>query len=491
MNSAEMTKVNKVTLLCHGIIGGLISAAYLLEVLKGSRTIGYWLLLFFLSLAPVILEALILKNNPASDIFRKVVGYSYALLYVVVVFTTTSILPFTYILPMLIAITVYVDIKYCLKIGIGGVLVNVADVVYKALTVGIAKEDIPDIEIRLIVLVIIVIYLVMTTRVSDQINRDRRQELQTEKAKIERLLNQVMQLSGDLSSGVVQVDDYMNRLDKSVEEMGVAMEEVATGTQETAESVQNQLTRTEEIQTLIDNVAEVGVYIKESMDAAYGEVESGVVNMAALSRQTKQSREANSTVVTLMTELRTQAEKMTEITGLITTIANKTSMLALNASIEAARAGEAGSGFAVVAKQVAELSDQTKEATVNISELINTVASELSQVTDAVKTVEENAEAQGQKTEDLSKSLQSIMDMTTKIADKTAGLEKMIGKLSAANGDIVQNIQVISAITEEVTAHSSETLDTCKQNQDIVNKVSQITAKLNENAQDLKNAQAQ
>lgn len=491
MNSAEMTKVNKVVLLCHGIIGGLISAAYLLEVLKGSRTIGYWLILFFLSLAPVIVEALILKNNPASDIFRKVVGYSYALLYVVVVFTTTSLLPFTYILPMLIAITVYVDIKYCLKIGIGGVLVNVADVVYKALTVGLTKEEIPDIEIRLIVLVVIVIYQVLTTRVSDQINRDKRQELQTEKAKIERLLNQVMQLSGELSSGVIQVDDHMNRLDKSVEEMELAMEEVATGTQETAESVQNQLTRTEEIQKLIDDVAEVGVYIKESMDAAYNEVESGVANMGALSRQTKQSREANATVVELMIELRTQAEKMTEITGLITTIANKTSMLALNASIEAARAGEAGSGFAVVAKQVAELSDQTKEATVNISQLINSVASELSQVTDAVKMVEENAEAQGQKTEDLSKSLQSIMDMTTRIADKTAGLEKMIGKLSAANGDIVQNIQVISAITEEVTAHSSETLNTCKENQDIVTRVSQITAKLNENAQNLKNAQAQ
>ena len=165
-------------------------------------------------------------------------------------------------------------------------------------------------------------------------------------------------------------------------------------------------------------------------------------------------------------------------------------MLALNASIEAARAGEAGSGFAVVAKQVAELSDQTKEATVNISELINSVTSELKQVTDAVKTVEENAEAQGQKTEDLSKSLQTIMDMTTQIADKTTGLEKMIGKLSVANGDIVQNIQVISAITQELTAHSSETLNACKENQDIVTEVSRITAKLNENARDLNSAQA-
>ena len=491
MTGSDIAKVNKVTLLCHGIIGGLLSAAYLLEVLKGSRTIGYWLIIFFLSLAPVIVEMLIYKNNPESSILRKVVGYTYAILYVIVVFTTTSKLPFTYILPMLIVITLYGDIKYCVKIGVGGVLINVADVAYKAFTMGIPQDDLPDVEIRLIVLVIVVVYLIMTTRVSNGINKDKQQALQAEKSKVEHLLEQVIRLSGELSSGVEQVDDRMRRLDKSVEEMETAMEEVASGTQETAESVQNQLTRTEEIQKLIDDVAEVGVYIKESMDTAYVEVESGVTNMAALSKQTEQSREANATVVELMTELHTQAEKMNEITGLITSIANRTSMLALNASIEAARAGEAGSGFAVVAKQVAELSDQTKEATVNISELITSVTSELKQVTEAVKTVEENAEAQGQKTDELSKSLQTIMNMTTQIADKTTSLEKMIGKLATANGDIVQNIQVISAITQELTAHSSETLNTCKENQDIVTEVSRITAKLHGNAQDLKRAQMQ
>lgn len=489
MTGSDIAKVNKVTLLCHGIIGGLLSAAYLLEVFKGSRTIGYWAIIFLLSLIPVIVEMLIYKSNPESSILRKMVGYTYALLYVIVVFTTTSTLPFTYILPMLIVITLYGDMRYCVKIGVGGVLVNVADVAYKALTVGIAQADLPDVEIRLIVLVIVVVYLILTTRVSDGINKEKQRALQAEASKVERLLEQVMRLSGELSNGVEQVDDQMTHLGKSVEEMETAMEEVASGTQETAESVQNQLTRTEEIQKLIDDVAEVGVYIKESMDTAYVEVESGVKNMAALSTQTRQSREANATVVELMTELHTQAEKMNEITGLITSIANRTSMLALNASIEAARAGEAGSGFAVVAKQVAELSDQTKEATVNISELITSVTSELKQVTDAVKMVEENAEAQGQKTEELSKSLQTIMDMTTQIADKTTGLEKMIVKLATANGDIVQNIQVISAITEELTAHSSETLNACKENQDIVTEVSRVTARLNENAHELKSVQ--
>lgn len=492
MRMSEIQRCNKVTILCHGIIGAIISAAYLIEVLKGSRTILYLVMLMLLAVGPVLVEVAMYKKNPESQILRKVIAYSYAVMYAVVVFTTTSKLPFTYIVPMLIIITLYGDISYCLKIGVGGVLINVADVAYKAFIAELAREDLPDIEIRVIVMVIIVIYLCLTAKVLKQINEDKQQELAGEKDKIERLLNQVMRLSGELSGGVEQVDSHMSRLDKSVDEMSAAMEDVATGTQETAESVQNQLTRTQEIQKLIDEVGEVGIFIKERMDTATDEMESGVADMKLLTKQSKQSREANATVVNLMDELHNQAEKMNEIVGLITSIANRTSMLALNASIEAARAGgDAGASFSVVAKQVTDLADQTKEATVNIAELIGTVTGELRQVTDAVRVVEENAEAQDEKTENLSKSLNNLMDMTITIAEKTSGLEQMIEKLSTANENIVQDIQTISAITQEVTAHSNETLNTCKANQEIVDQVSRITAMLNENAQELKSGHAQ
>lgn len=492
MRMSEIQRCNKVTMLCHGLIGAIISAAYLIEVLKGSRTILYLAMLILLALGPFLVEVAMYKKNPESQILRKVIAYSYAVMYAVVVFTTTSKLPFTYIVPMLIIITLYGDISYCMRVGVGGVIVNVADVAYKALVTGLAKEDIADIEIRVIVMIIIVVYLCITAKVLKQINEDKQQELAEEKDKIERLLNQVMRLSGELSGGVEQVDDHMSRLDKSVDEMSAAMEDVATGTQETAESVQNQLTRTQEIQKLIDEVGEVGIFIKERMDTATDEMESGVADMELLAKQSKQSRAANATVVNLMNELHNQAEKMNEIIGLITSIANRTSMLALNASIEAARAGgDAGASFSVVAKQVTDLADQTKEATVNIAELIGTVTDELNQVTDAVKVVEQNAEAQDEKTENLSKSLNNLMDMTITIAEKTSGLEQMIEKLSTANENIVQDIQTISAITQEVTAHSNETLNTCRANQEIVDRVSQITAQLNENARELKSGNAQ
>lgn len=478
MKISEITRCNKVTLLCHGILSLIITIACLLEVIEESWRILYFAMIALLALGSVIIETMIYKSNPESNILRKVITYNYVLLYTIAVFTTHSKLTFTYILPMLIVITLYGDIVYCMRIGVGSVLINVADVIYKEFSVDYTKEEILDVEFRILVMALVVGYLVLTTHVSKQNNQDKQQE--TEKVKIERLVNQVIRLSG----GVEQVDVRMNLLDKSVKEMSMAMEEVVTGTQKMAESVQNQLSRIEEIQKMIDEVGEVGVYIRKRMDITASETESDITDMERLSGQSKQFRKSNAAVVSLMKELYVQVEKMNEIIGL------KTSILALNANIEAIRAGEAGAGFSMVTKQVSDLAEQTKVATVNITELIGTVTNELNQVTDTVKAVEENTEAQNEKTDDLSKSLNNIKNMTVAIAEKTLGLEKMIQKLSTTNGDIVQNIQNIYAITKEVTAHSGENLNTYKENQEIVGEVSRMTAELNENAKELQSEQA-
>lgn len=487
----DMARINRAAVLCHGGIDSIITLAYLAEVIKGSRSIPYFLLIAALAMVPVIVETVLYRINRESRAVKHVMACCYLALYAVAIFTTNSILPFTYIIPMMVVITLYSDQKYCIAVGVAALLFNIGDVAYQAVTAGYAKEELPDVEIRLLLLTMIVIYVVITTRVLQFINEHKRQELEQEKGKIEKMLEQVMRLSGELSVGIEQVDQYMGRLDKSSEEMGSAMEEVNSGTEETAESVQNQLIRTEEIQKLIDSVREVSEHIMGSMEKAATEVAGGIANMRELMQQSEKLKEANTELVSLMDGLRDKAEKMNDIITLITSVANRTGMLALNASIEAARAGEAGKGFAVVATQVTDLSEQTKQAAVSITELIQTVTGELQQVMGAIDVLEKNTKAQGEKSVQLGRSLQNITEMTDSIAERTRGMEQMITDLAVANSDIVQNIQTISAITQEVTAHSSETMSTCHDNRQIVSEVSGISAKLNENAKELKRTQEQ
>lgn len=127
--------------------------------------------------------------------------------------------------------------------------------------------------------------------------------------------------------------------------------------------------------------------IDRGVDDTAEVIRVGQKNIDAMAEQVRKSMEANDTVISKMQDLSTQTEKMNTIIEMITGITDQTSLLSLNASIEAARAGDAGRGFAVVAGEISTLANQTKSATVNITELIQNINAELKEVSSAIDLV--------------------------------------------------------------------------------------------------------
>ena len=95
MNFSEKKYVNKTALKGHTIIDSILFLAYLLEVMKGSRTIGYFAVFAVLTVVPVAVEWLIYARNPESGAIKHIIGITYGILYFFVIFTKTSLLPFT------------------------------------------------------------------------------------------------------------------------------------------------------------------------------------------------------------------------------------------------------------------------------------------------------------------------------------------------------------------------------------------------------------
>ncbi|MDE7271803.1 MAG: hypothetical protein K2N95_01910 [Lachnospiraceae bacterium] len=487
MNFSERKYVNNTALKGHTIIDSILFLAYLLEVLKGSRTIGYFAVFALLTVVPVVAEWLIYVRNPESGAIKHLIGITYGILYLFVIFTTNSLLPFTYVFPMFIVIILYMDSRFNILVGVFASCGNVACIVYYAMTVGYEKSEIPDVEIRIAATILTAVFMIITTLAVTKVNNVKLKQIQDQTDEAGRLMNNILTTSQDMITDITEVTLQMTSLGDSVAKVHDAMQEISTGSTETAESVQIQIQRTEQIQANISSVKNTTAQIEQNVHDTVNKVAIGREQMAVLERQVEQSKSANAEVLEKMQELSTYTSQMNTITETISRITNSTVMLALNASIEAARAGEVGKGFAVVADQISELASQTQTATSNINNLIENINKGLGHVADAVNVVTRSNDANAESTIVVKNTFAEITSGTEDISCRTEELLHIVMDLEHANKDIVENIQTISAITEEISAHANETFHACDENTRMVDSVNGIVENLNNGAKKLQN----
>lgn len=480
MKLSEKAYINRAAIMCHTIIDVVLVLAYMLELFKGNRTVGYICVFTALCILPVIVEWLLFKKNPESNAIMHVIGVFYGILYVFAIFTANSVTNFVYAVPMFVVLLLYSNVRFsALYCGLLS-LFNILDIVYVALTVGYASDQIPDVEIRAISILLIAIYCVITSACLNKLNKNKLANLNVEKDKSTQMLNNTLQLAGQISQGIEQVMDKMEQLDQSVVHIQGSMKEVTQGSTETADSVQQQMERTEEILSHIARVKENAESIDQGVDDTTEMIQAGQKSIDAMTQQVQQSIEANNAVISRMEELSVQTEKMNTIIEMITGITDQTSLLSLNASIEAARAGDAGRGFAVVAGEISSLANQTTSATVSITELIQNINAELKEVSEAIDLVTNSNKSHAMTAREVRGSFEKIADMTKNIGQQTSAMRETVIDLETANAGIVESIQTISAISEEVSAHSSETYEACEKNSAMVSEVAAIVENLNE-----------
>lgn len=478
--------MNRVAIVCHAVIVAVLELAYLLEVVKGSRTIGYFLVFSLFALVPLVAEFFFYQKDPTDERLKYLISGGYTLFYVFVVVTTTNVIAFTYIIPIYLVLILYSDVKLCTVVSGVGFLINLLFVGYQGISGNIQAEESATYEIRVLLLLLIAIFLCRATATLQKINLAKLAELDKEKDNVSELLDRVMLISGQMSNGILDVAQQMRELGEAVSETRNAMQEVSSGTNETAESMQNQLGKTEEIQNHIGQMADVMTTISQSMSEAKDSVNLGRDNLSELRRQMENTERAGRQVVEDMKELETYTSNMQTIIDMITSVASQTSLLALNASIEAARAGEAGKGFAVVATEISNLANQTQSATVNITDVIQSVSGKLKVAVNAVEGLMESNQKQNESAAQAEESFGKIAEGTNQVDEQSRRLDQAVKQLADANHVIVESIQNISAIMQEVSAHSQETYSVSENNTKIVTEVDKLVEKLSEQAQELK-----
>jgi methyl-accepting chemotaxis protein len=166
----------------------------------------------------------------------------------------------------------------------------------------------------------------------------------------------------------------------------------------------------------------------EEMSASVQEIANSATQAVTVARE---AVTAASTASDRVAQLDMSSQEIGVVVKLITSIAEQTNLLALNATIEAARAGEAGKGFAVVASEVKELARETADATQRITKMIGTLQEDSSHVTAA---------------------LTAITDLIHQISDAQTSIAGAVEEQSATTNEISRSVNDV-AQTAEATTH--------------------------------------
>ncbi|WP_264392672.1 methyl-accepting chemotaxis protein [Porphyrobacter sp. ULC335] len=258
-------------------------------------------------------------------------------------------------------------------------------------------------------------------RAKAELDEHAREQVQREESRLERervlqnIADQFERTVGEVVTGVVAAS---SQLQSTATLMATTAEDASARTGEAASAMQE-----------ANLGATAAAAASDEFAMSIGEISRQAASSAELAREAGLSaRQADSTIGALSSS----AQEVGQIVELIQTIAQRTNLLALNASIEAARGGEAGRGFAVVASEVKELATQTSRATEKVAEQIRAMQSTTGASVSALRTIA----AQIEQLETTSVSIAAAVDQQ-----------------SVAGHDLARSIDLAARGTEKVAGH--------------------------------------
>ena len=280
---------------------------------------------------------------------------------------------------------------------------------------------------------------------------------------IEASYNPIMDADGKPYKVVKFATDLTPRKEQNVqlandfeENVSSVVEVLASSAVQMQSTAQNLAATAEETSTQSGTVASA----TEELAVSVSEISSQVTNSVKIvSEAVEEARRSEELVAGLVLA----AEKIGEVTSLISNIADQTNLLALNATIEAARAGDAGKGFAVVASEVKSLATETTKATEEIS-------SQISGIQDVSRTT--------------ASAIKSITEVITRVNEISTAISGAVEEQSAATQEVSSNIIGVQTAANETGQSSSVMLEVAKElsgrSDDLNTRVSQFLVKVRE-----------
>jgi len=281
------------------------------------------------------------------------------------------------------------------------------------------------------------------------------EEIQLTFSNMKKLIQQVKDLSGEVTSSSEDVTGTTQRFFESAEGISVAMNEIESGINQQATDAEECLSQ---MDILSKRIVLVGENVKEMSSIADNTKENvvqGTVITGELNTQTVETVKIAKEVITEIQNLEKKSISIVMIVDAINEIVNQTNLLSLNASIEAARAGEAGKGFAVVASEIRKLGDQSKESVNTIKTIIEDIQKDTQNAVVIARQVESVMNKQEDVVRNTTESYKTINSSVEELVVYLKHISGNVDNIEEARESTLGAIESISAVMQEIAASSN------------------------------------
>lgn len=392
-----------------------------------------------------------------TEIYRHIVALSTCVAYIAMIFTYKDDFVYAYVFPIAIMVMIFQDKRL---VQLSAAVAIIANVIFFArfAIFNPEKIDSQNIVVEMLLIVVACITCMLIIKMQQEHAQENVEVIETRAAAQAQVAREVVKHSQELADKFQQAMEVSDTLNECMDSSHNSVSEIAESTKLTAEAIEQQTAQTMEIQQHMQQVEMQAREMSELSESTRAAVEEGVKLIGKLKTQALEVAKISHETEQTTKNLNESIKEVEAITETILGISTQTNLLALNASIEAARAGEAGKGFAVVADEIRNLSEGTKQATEQISTIINKLTRDAEVASESMSQSAVYAEKQNEMISVTGDKLTDIQQNSDELYSDVKQVSDAVQEVVVANTAISDSISNLSATSEQVAASTDSSL---------------------------------